>query len=100
MAPSTTRLMALGLASASIAFAGVLPRYAPPTPGQDCKCYEGDECFPDQAKWDALNDAVGGRLEKVIPPAAPCYEEFEGIPTFDEAKCAEVTAGWVKQPYM
>ena len=98
MAPPTLGLLALGLTS--VVSARVLPRYVAPRQGQECKCYEGDACWPAEDEWDALNKTVGGSLVKVIPPGAPCYEEFEGIPTYDEGKCEEVTEGWTSQEFM
>jgi hypothetical protein len=98
MAPSTLSVALLGLTSTVTA--AVLPRYVAPRQGQECKCYPGDACWPTEDKWDALNKTVGGALVKVIPPAAPCYNEFEGIPTYNEAKCNEVTTNWEDQQYM
>ena len=66
----------------------------------NCKCYEGDACWPSTKKWAALNATVGGRLQKVIPPAASCYNNFEGISTYNADQCSEATAGWSDQAYM
>lgn len=59
-----------------------------------CKCYPGDPCWPTGGEWAALNRTVGGRLVRAIPPGAACYDSFEGIPTRDPAKCAEVSSQW------
>ncbi|GAB1319633.1 hypothetical protein MFIFM68171_09843 [Madurella fahalii] len=59
-----------------------------------CKCYPGDSCWPTGGEWAALNRTVGGRLVRAIPPGAACYDSFEGIPTRDPAKCAEVASQW------
>ena len=59
-----------------------------------CKCYPGDPCWPSNAEWAALNRTVSGRLVRAIPPGAVCYDSFEGIPTKDPAKCAQVASQW------
>lgn len=59
-----------------------------------CKCYPGDKCWPSTSDWNKLNTTVGGRLVRAIPPGAACYDSFEGIPTRDPAKCAEVAQQW------
>ncbi|KAK4159965.1 6-hydroxy-D-nicotine oxidase [Cladorrhinum sp. PSN259] len=63
-------------------------------PGTRCKCYPGDRCWPSNNEWAALNRTVGGRLVSAIPPGAVCYDSFEGIPTRDPAKCAQVASQW------
>ncbi|KAK4224033.1 6-hydroxy-D-nicotine oxidase [Podospora fimiseda] len=62
--------------------------------GITCKCYPGDTCWPSNNEWAALNITVGGRLVRAIPPGAVCYDTFEGIPTRDDAKCAQVSSQW------
>ncbi|KAG2017799.1 FAD binding domain-containing protein [Coprinopsis cinerea AmutBmut pab1-1] len=62
-----------------------------------CKCYEGGKCWPSRDKWRALNATVDGNLEAVIPDPAVCYNTFEGKPTYDAAKCQEVTERWADQ---
>ncbi|PGG99308.1 hypothetical protein AJ79_08576 [Helicocarpus griseus UAMH5409] len=64
-----------------------------------CKCYEGDDCWPTKAAWSTLSTAVGGRLEKVVPVAAVCYNEFEGIPTYDAEECAQVTENYSNEQW-
>lgn len=64
----------------------------------DCKCFPGDSCWPTAQQWQTLNTTVGGNLQISIPPAASCYNTFEGplgsIPTYDAAECADVTANF------
>ena len=68
--------------------------------GQDyeCKCYVGDDCWPKQKDWDALDTKVGGNLHVHIPPEAACHNSFNGplgtVDTFDAAKCADVSSQW------
>ena len=73
----------------------------PPPPGSSqCKCSPVDPCWPSTAQWSSLNQTVGGRLIRVIPPAAVCYPSFNGIPTADPAKCAEITEQWSNSTWM
>lgn len=66
----------------------------PPSAPSKCKCYPGEPCWPSTADWGNLNQTVGGRLVKATPPGAVCYDSFEGVPTRDPAKCAEVASQW------
>ena len=65
-----------------------------------CKCYADSDCWPQAHKWSALNRAVDGQLQVAVPPAAVCYRTFEGISTYDAAKCAEVQANWANEQYL
>ncbi|KAK1757129.1 hypothetical protein QBC47DRAFT_320599 [Echria macrotheca] len=68
-----------------------------------CKCAPGDYCWPGEWKWQLLNLTVGGNLRVSIPPAASCYNTFQGplgnLNTYDAAKCAEVTANFADEQY-
>jgi len=68
-----------------------------------CKCAPGDYCWPSNWKWQLLNATVGGNLRVNTPPAAACYNTFQGplgnINTYDAAKCAEVTANFADEQY-
>lgn len=63
-----------------------------------CKCYPGDDCWPQQSAWDALDAEVNGNLHVHIPPEAACHNTFDGpfgsVETFDQEKCDDVTASW------
>ncbi|KAM7203608.1 6-hydroxy-D-nicotine oxidase [Naviculisporaceae sp. PSN 640] len=63
-----------------------------------CKCYPGDACWPSQKEWNKLNSIVSGNLAVIVPPEAACHNSFTGllgtIPTYDAAKCADVTANY------
>ncbi|KAK4167921.1 hypothetical protein QBC43DRAFT_285235 [Cladorrhinum sp. PSN259] len=63
-----------------------------------CKCFPGDSCWPSNSKWNSLNATVGGNLQVNLPPAAPCYNTFQGplgnINTYDAQKCATVTSNF------
>ena len=91
-------LLAEQAASAALAsHAGKTIKYKGDT--YSCKCYEGDSCWPKYAVWQQLNATVGGRLQKVIPPAANCHNTFEGKPTYDAAGCEVTKAGWLTEPW-
>ncbi|KAH6907005.1 FAD binding domain-containing protein [Coprinopsis sp. MPI-PUGE-AT-0042] len=62
-----------------------------------CKCYEGDACWPSSSLWTALNTTVEGNLRRVIPDPAVCYNTFEGINTYNQAACQQVTQNWSQQ---
>lgn len=68
-----------------------------------CKCYHGDDCWPAEEKWSALNEAVGGNLVVHVPPEAACHDTFEGplgtVETFDEAVCEEVNAAYTDEQW-
>ncbi|KAF2839188.1 FAD binding domain-containing protein [Patellaria atrata CBS 101060] len=65
----------------------------------DCKCAPGDRCWPAVGQWKALDRAVGGRLEKVIPPPAVCFKSFEGKPTYNAAACEKLKTDWLSQQW-
>ncbi|KAH6846974.1 isoamyl alcohol oxidase [Chaetomium sp. MPI-CAGE-AT-0009] len=69
-----------------------------------CKCYFGDECWPVENKWEALNTTVGGNLAVIVPPESACHNFFNGtlgnIPTYDAAKCADVTANYPREQWI
>lgn len=69
----------------------------------DCKCFPGDSCWPKAQDWQKLNTTVGGNLIVSTPPAASCYNTFEGplgnIDTYDAAKCADVTANFASEQF-
>ncbi|KAH6899134.1 FAD binding domain-containing protein [Coprinopsis sp. MPI-PUGE-AT-0042] len=44
--------------------------------------------------WTALNTTVEGNLRRVIPDPAVCYNTFEGINTYNQAACQQVTQNW------
>lgn len=68
-----------------------------------CKCYHGDDCWPSEAEWSELNDAVGGNLVVHVPPESVCHDTFEGPfgtqETYDEAACAEVTGTYTDEQW-
>lgn len=68
-----------------------------------CKCHPGDPCWPSNLQWKLLNATVGGNLQVSIPPAASCYNTFQGllgnISTYDAAKCAEVQQNYPSEQW-
>ncbi|KAK4222438.1 6-hydroxy-D-nicotine oxidase [Podospora fimiseda] len=69
-----------------------------------CKCYFGDDCWPAPKKWKELNATVGGNLVVFVPPESACHNFFNGtlgtIPTYDAAKCANVTANYPREQWV
>ncbi|KAK2806808.1 hypothetical protein FQN50_005670 [Emmonsiellopsis sp. PD_5] len=61
----------------------------------ECKCVQGDSCWPSGAEWKHFDKAVGGRLIKTEPVAQSCYPG-EGE---DRAECAYVTENWANQEF-
>ncbi len=105
--PPVMKLFSLWLAVATAA-SGVVASYedsllplalrgAPPP--KPCRCYPGDSCWPSNNDWTSLNRTVGGRLVRAIPPGAVCYDTFEGIPTKNPTKCAEVASQWTNSSW-
>ncbi|KAK3499468.1 uncharacterized protein B0T23DRAFT_17731 [Neurospora hispaniola] len=68
-----------------------------------CKCYPGDPCWPSTLQWNLLNATVGGNLQISIPPAASCYNTFQGllgnISTYNAAQCADVHANYASEQW-
>lgn len=60
----------------------------------DCKCYPGDECWPRNEEWSALNATLDGNLAIHIPPGAVCHDTLQGplgnITTYNAAACSDV----------
>ncbi|KAG4412954.1 hypothetical protein IFR04_013904 [Cadophora malorum] len=65
----------------------------------NCKCYEGESCWPSAAAWSTLNATVDGLLQKVVPAGAVCYNTFEGKNTYNAAACSIATANWNQQSF-
>ena len=68
-----------------------------------CKCYHGDDCWPAEAEWDALKEAVDGNLVVHVPPESVCHNTFEGplgtLETYDAAACEEVTSTYTDEQW-
>ena len=64
-----------------------------------CKCYEGDACWPSAPSWTALNASVNGLLQKVVPPAAVCYNSFDGQSYYNAKECTTVTNSWANETF-
>lgn len=64
----------------------------------DCKCYDGDECWPHVSEWASLNHTVGGNLVRVVPPGSSCYKALNSFSTqtltYDSAACESAINGW------
>lgn len=68
-----------------------------------CKCHPGDPCWPSTLQWNSLNATVGGNLQVSIPPAASCYNTFQGllgnISTYNAAQCGDVQANYTSEQW-
>ena len=95
-----TAISPLLLAAHGLADQSLVAREDPTSSAKQCRCYPGDACWPSTSQWSALNQTVGGRLVRVIPPGAACYPTFNGIPTADAAQCAEVASQWGNATWM
>lgn len=64
----------------------------------DCKCYDGEECWPGVSEWASLNHTVGGNLVRVVPPGSSCYKALNSFSTqtltYDSAACESAINGW------
>ena len=56
-----------------------------------CKSTPSSADWPSTESWAALNHTLEGRLINVVPPAAACHFSQ---PTYNNATCASVQAGW------
>lgn len=57
-----------------------------------CRAYPGSSTWPSVVQWAALNTAVSGKLDAVVPPGAICHSLFNGLVTLNTAKCVQFTA--------
>ncbi|GKT42657.1 FAD-linked oxidoreductase patO [Colletotrichum spaethianum] len=78
------RVLPAALATLAITIGNALPE-AP------CRAYPGSADWPSAETWARLNESLGGRLLRPTPPGAVCHP---GQPTYEEDRCAAVTAGW------
>lgn len=56
---------------------------------QNCRCFPGDECWPNQGQWEEFNRTVRGRLVATVPLATPCHGA-----TYDATKCQAIRDQW------
>jgi hypothetical protein len=60
--------------------------------GRECKVFPGDEDWPADASWSALNDVTNGALLKPLPQAHVCYNSSLG--GSDQSACDAMTKSW------
>ena len=60
--------------------------------GRECKVFPGDEDWPAEASWSALNDVTNGALMKPLPQAHICYNSTLG--GIDRSACDAMTKSW------
>ncbi len=65
-----------------------------------CKCYADDPCWPTDARWQALNQAVQGRLSRYVPPAAACFASYHNASTANADACQAIQANWTNPSWM
>lgn len=56
-----------------------------------CKVFPGDDQWPSQSAWSALDNLLGGALIKTVPLAASCYSSW---PEYDSEECARISSQW------
>ncbi|KAG9189457.1 hypothetical protein G6011_06325 [Alternaria panax] len=60
--------------------------------GRECKVFLGDEDWPAEASWSALNSVINGALMKPLPQAHICYNiSLTGI---DQSACDTMNKSW------
>lgn len=57
---------------------------------EDCRFIPGDDDWPSDEDWAALNTTLGGALLKPKPLGSVCYFG----PDYDAARCAQLRQGW------
>lgn len=62
-----------------------------------CKTAPGDFWFPGTLIWKIFDILVGGALQKTVPYASVCYEDFDN---YDQAKCDYITNNWFNGSYI
>ena len=60
--------------------------------GRECKVFPGDEDWPADASWSALNDVTNGALLKPLPQAHVCYNT--SLAGADQSACDAMTKSW------
>ncbi|CAK7229297.1 hypothetical protein SCUCBS95973_007173 [Sporothrix curviconia] len=88
---SSVGLLAVAAAS-SLASPSVL--HAARANTTTCKVYPDDPAWPTDSRWQALNQAVQGRLTKFVPPGAVCYPTYGNASTANADACTAVKANW------
>lgn len=77
------------LLTANIGLSVALPKLCGIEGPDNCKCFPGDDCWPEQSQWAALNATVDGRLVATVPLGSPCHD-----PSYDANQCAELQDEW------
>lgn len=61
-----------------------------------CKAFPGSASWPSQESWAALNESLGGRLIRPVPPGGVCHP---GQPTYDADACAIAAEDWTSYEF-
>jgi hypothetical protein len=56
-----------------------------------CRFLPGDDEWPKESEWNALNNTIAGRLIRATPLAQTCY-----VPHFNRSECEAVRNQWVQ----
>ncbi|ROT43662.1 isoamyl alcohol oxidase [Sodiomyces alkalinus F11] len=108
MVPPLSTALKLALSAVLLAATPIAAQDSPVTrvwEGKEyaCKCYPGDECWPQQNAWGSLNDTVDGNLHVHIPPEAACHNTFEGplgtVETYDAQECQHVMQNYADEEW-
>lgn len=60
---------------------------------KECRCFPGDDCWPSDLTWQALNVSIHGKLVATVPLAAPCHD-----PTYNLDVCKSLQKNWFEPP--
>ncbi|GAB7360903.1 hypothetical protein MBLNU230_g0889t1 [Neophaeotheca triangularis] len=60
---------------------------------KECRCFPGDQCWPDEDQWGSLNETVQGRLVATVPLASPCY--YGAYDPYSNSTCAALQNAWI-----
>ena len=58
---------------------------------KECRCFLGDDCWPSELTWQALNSSIHGKLVATVPLAAPCHD-----PTYNLDVCKSLQKNWAE----
>ncbi len=59
----------------------------------DCRCFPGDECWPNAAEWAAFNETIHGKLISTVPIASICH--YDSFAPYDAEQCERLQDEWL-----
>lgn len=57
---------------------------------EECRCFPGDECWPEESTWQEFNQTIGGNLIATVPLGRPCHD-----PDYDAEQCEYLRSQWI-----